>query len=44
MTAQPIDPGVSGMWCRYELVADSVEELIVTKPFDVRLPVRDLTP
>ncbi|WP_307870961.1 Uma2 family endonuclease [Micromonospora sp. C51] len=29
---------------RYELVADSAEELIVTKPFDVRLPVRDITP
>ncbi|MEV2236959.1 hypothetical protein [Micromonospora sp. NPDC049891] len=29
---------------RYELVADSAEELIVTKPFDVRLPIRDITP
>ncbi|GIJ25862.1 hypothetical protein Vqi01_10240 [Micromonospora qiuiae] len=29
---------------RYELVADSAEELIVTKPFDLRLPVRDITP
>jgi Uma2 family endonuclease len=29
---------------RYELVADSAEELIVNKPFDVRLPVRDITP
>ncbi|WP_307868519.1 Uma2 family endonuclease [Micromonospora sp. C95] len=29
---------------RYELAADSAEELIVTKPFDVRLPVRDITP
>ncbi|GIJ32360.1 hypothetical protein [Micromonospora sediminimaris] len=74
MTAQPIDPDVSGMWGpdplrqrlanytiedvlnpvhvnaydlvdgRYELVADSAEELIVTKPFDVRLPVRDIAP
>ncbi|MEV1143828.1 Uma2 family endonuclease [Micromonospora sp. NPDC049799] len=29
---------------RYELVADSSEELIVEKPFDIRLPVRDITP
>ncbi|MFG2047239.1 Uma2 family endonuclease [Micromonospora sp. NPDC048935] len=29
---------------RYELVADSAEELIVAKPFDIRLHVRDITP
>ncbi|MET8094741.1 Uma2 family endonuclease [Micromonospora sp. NPDC005220] len=29
---------------RYELAADSAEELIVAKPFDIRLRVRDVTP
>lgn len=29
---------------RYELVADAAEELIVEKPFDIRLRVRDVTP
>ncbi|MCX5069141.1 Uma2 family endonuclease [Micromonospora lupini] len=29
---------------RYELAADSAEELIVAKPFDIRLRVRDITP
>ncbi|SCL18582.1 Endonuclease, Uma2 family (restriction endonuclease fold) [Micromonospora rhizosphaerae] len=29
---------------RYELAADSAEELIVEKPFDIRLRVRDITP
>ncbi|MFC4020703.1 hypothetical protein ACFOW4_22545 [Micromonospora sp. GCM10011542] len=29
---------------RYELAADSAEELTVTKPFDIRLHVRDITP
>lgn len=29
---------------RYELAADSPEELIVEKPFDIRLRVRDITP
>ncbi|MFV2103298.1 hypothetical protein [Micromonospora sp. LOL_024] len=55
MTAQPIEPdaeqvgfveGVSrGTWRRDRFEpADSAEELIVTKPFDVRLPARDTTP
>ncbi|HEX8629227.1 MAG TPA: Uma2 family endonuclease [Catenuloplanes sp.] len=29
---------------RYELVADSAEELLVEKPFPIRLRVRDVTP
>ncbi|MFC0004717.1 Uma2 family endonuclease [Micromonospora siamensis] len=29
---------------RYELAADSAEELIVSKPFDIRLRVRDIAP
>ncbi|MEU8217450.1 Uma2 family endonuclease [Micromonospora taraxaci] len=29
---------------RYELAADSAEELIVAKPFDIRLRLRDVTP
>lgn len=29
---------------RYELVADSAEELVVDKPFDVRLRVQDICP
>ncbi|MBM0238754.1 hypothetical protein JNW88_19290 [Micromonospora sp. ATA32] len=29
---------------RYELAADSAEELIVEKPFDIGLRVRDVTP
>ncbi|WP_327032950.1 Uma2 family endonuclease [Micromonospora ureilytica] len=29
---------------RYELAADSAEELIVAKPFDIRLRMRDITP
>lgn len=29
---------------RYELVADSAEELVLGKPFEIRLRVRDITP
>jgi Uma2 family endonuclease len=29
---------------RYELVADSDEELILKAPFEIRLPIRDITP
>jgi Uma2 family endonuclease len=29
---------------RYELVGDSGEELVLKAPFDIRLPVRDITP
>ncbi|BBH64824.1 hypothetical protein ACTI_15090 [Actinoplanes sp. OR16] len=29
---------------RYELVADSDEELVLSAPFEIRLPVRDITP
>lgn len=29
---------------RYELVADSAEELVLAKPFEIRLPVRDIAP
>lgn len=29
---------------RYELVADSAEELVLAKPFEVRLRVRDIAP
>jgi Uma2 family endonuclease len=29
---------------RYELVADSETELVLTAPFDIRLPIRDITP
>jgi Uma2 family endonuclease len=29
---------------RYELVADSADELILTAPFDIKLPIRDITP
>ncbi|MGK5738243.1 hypothetical protein [Micromonospora sp. URMC 103] len=29
---------------RYEPVADSAEELIVDKPFDIRLSLRDIAP
>jgi Uma2 family endonuclease len=29
---------------RYQRVADSCDELVLTAPFDVRLPVRDVTP
>ena len=28
----------------YELVADSADELVLTAPFDIRLPVSDITP
>ena len=28
----------------YELVADATEELMLTAPFDIRLPIRDITP
>ncbi|MEV6843413.1 Uma2 family endonuclease [Actinoplanes sp. NPDC051411] len=28
----------------YELVADSAEELVLTKPFEIKLPIRDITP
>ncbi|BFU42247.1 Uma2 family endonuclease [Krasilnikovia sp. MM14-A1004] len=29
---------------RYELVADSETELVLTEPFEIRLPIRDITP
>jgi Uma2 family endonuclease len=29
---------------RYELAADSTEELVLTAPFEIRLPIRDITP
>ena len=29
---------------RYELVADSADELVLTAPFDIKLPIRDITP
>ncbi|HEY0532025.1 MAG TPA: Uma2 family endonuclease [Actinoplanes sp.] len=29
---------------RYEAVADSAEELVLTKPFEIRLPIRDIAP
>jgi Uma2 family endonuclease len=29
---------------RYELVADSDTELVLTAPFDIKLPIRDITP
>lgn len=29
---------------RYELVADSADELVLTAPFPIRLPIRDITP
>ena len=29
---------------RYELVADSATELVLTAPFAIRLPIRDITP
>jgi Uma2 family endonuclease len=28
----------------YELVADTTEELVLTEPFEIRLPIRDITP
>lgn len=28
----------------YRLVADSTEELVLTRPFEIRLPIRDITP
>ena len=28
----------------YELVADATEELVLTEPFEIRLPIRDITP
>ena len=28
----------------YELVADSADELVLTAPFEIRLPIRDVTP
>ena len=28
----------------YELVADSADELVLTAPFEIRLPIRDITP
>ena len=28
----------------YELVADSTEELVLERPFEIRLPIRDITP
>ncbi len=28
----------------YELVADSAEELVLTAPFEIRLPIADITP
>jgi Uma2 family endonuclease len=29
---------------RYELVADSADELVLTAPFEIRLPISDITP
>jgi Uma2 family endonuclease len=29
---------------RYELAADSAEELVLSKPFEIKLPIRDITP
>lgn len=29
---------------RYEPAADSAEELVLSKPFEIRLPIRDITP
>jgi Uma2 family endonuclease len=29
---------------RYELVTDSADELVLTAPFEIRLPIRDITP
>lgn len=29
---------------RYELVADSADELVLTEPFEMRLPIEDITP
>jgi Uma2 family endonuclease len=29
---------------RYELVADSAEELVLSAPFEIRLPIRDIAP
>jgi Uma2 family endonuclease len=29
---------------RYESVADSAEELVLSKPFELRLPIREITP
>jgi Uma2 family endonuclease len=28
----------------YELVADSAEELVLSAPFEIKLPIRDITP
>jgi Uma2 family endonuclease len=28
----------------YELVADSTEELVLSEPFEIKLPIRDITP
>jgi hypothetical protein len=28
----------------YELVAEATEELVLKAPFDIRLPIRDITP
>jgi Uma2 family endonuclease len=29
---------------RYELAADSADELVLTEPLDIRLPIRDIAP
>jgi Uma2 family endonuclease len=29
---------------RYQLVADTVEELVLSAPFEIKLPIRDITP
>ena len=29
---------------RYELVADSTEELVLSAPFEIELPIRGITP
>jgi Uma2 family endonuclease len=29
---------------RYELAADSAEELVLSRPFEIKLPIRDITP
>ena len=38
--APRVELGKSG----YELVADTTEELVLKAPFEIRLPIRDITP
>ncbi|MFC0528181.1 hypothetical protein [Phytohabitans kaempferiae] len=50
MSAQPVEPGARAMWTpelvgdSYKLVADTTEELVLDRPFEIRLPVQDITP